>query len=167
VPVASQFRRTLQVVNFVLGWVALVLVSLALVSFLIVRPLNETNNHLHVIDHGERTMATITSKQVGWTHISDGPDPYAEIHYTFAISSEQPKSGKYVFYFTAGDDLQPGDQIEIAYERQMPEMNVPIRARSNEGLSGPSFLGSVFLFCVFGLFWFLTVRWAWNTWRLY
>lgn len=164
-PVRSQSHRTLQAVNFAMGWAALALIPLILVSFFIVKPLNETNNRLHVIDHGERTMATITSKQVGTTEIGESRDPYAEINYTFATSSGQLQSGEYVFYFTTSNDLRVGDQIEIAYNRQTPEINLPIRARNSEGVGGSRFLYFVFLFSVFGLIWFLMVRWAWKTWR--
>jgi hypothetical protein len=160
-------NRKLRAINLLIGWALLILIPVIFVFFVIVKPLNEANNRLRVIDQGERTMATITSKELGSSEIGDNRDPHAAIDYTFTPLSGQSQTGKYVFSFTTVDDLRVGDKIEIAYDPQAPDINLPVRARNSESThASPFFLiGFIPLFSILGFFWFFVVKKACKTWR--
>jgi hypothetical protein len=149
------------------GALATILLALGFI-FLGLWTMRSSRENLSALSYGERTTGTIISKELGYDYyIVDS----VTIKYTFTPSSGQELVDIYQFrpiiekYF---EDLHVGDLIEIAYDKQDPTINLPVRGSRFEetDASGVIWFTVVPSSLFFGFVTFFLGRSARKAWRL-
>ena len=150
-----------------MGWGVLALLPLLLAYFFIYAGLmaeDRRQEKLYVLNHGERTMGIIISQKYIPSVHEDESDTYV-VKYTFTLPSGQEVIGYYDFYDTIPSGWNVGDQQVIAYNRQNPNVNVPVSAGYKDK-SGELWFATILGSLVFGGFAFLFGLMAWKSWKL-
>ena len=112
-----------------IGWTALTLLTLSIALYLLFYGLHDIelrNEKLSVLNSGECTTGTITSKEVNIYENTDS----VEIKYTFTLSSGNEVVGEYYIFYASADrvsDLHTGDKILVAYDERNTDMNLPVK----------------------------------------
>ena len=112
-----------------IGWTALTLLTLSIALYLPFYGLHDIklrNEELSVLNSGEYTTGTITSKEV---NIYDNTDS-VQIKYTFTLSSVNEVVGEYYIGYADADmvsDLHTGDKILVAYDERNTDINLPVK----------------------------------------
>lgn len=145
-------------------WITLALIPLLFVCFLVYAGLRaEDTRHekLSVIKDGERTMATIISRNV--FHYATEGDSFV-IKYTL-LANELSFSGSIDFHDSVPSGWNVGDQILVVYDRQNPNMNVPVEYENDDSMFGAWICVILFSLICCGLTILFGYK-AWESWKL-
>ena len=157
-----------------IGWTVLALLPLLFALFTIMGGWNYENNRqelLSILSNGERAVGDIISQKV-WSdyEVGAGSYYYYLIEYTFTLPSGQETFGKYTFsdphVRSIVDELDVGDRIEIAYDKQNPTLNLPVNAEPKVRDSAGAWLSLIITLLCSGLLAFFSCRKAWHLWNL-
>ena len=147
-----------------IGWIACALLTLLFALFTIYAILKageRNQDKLSVLNRGERTTATIISQKSvagSW----DDPSDTTSFGYTFSLSSGQEVIGGYQS-IAIPSGWHVGDHIVIAYDRQNPDINVPVDV-GDVNDSGYFWFAAILASLVFGGLTFFFGYKAWETW---
>jgi len=116
-----------------IGWTVFALVTLLIAAsspVLCLQKIGSNRDNLSALNQGERTTGTIISKEVSFGSGTTLSPDSVKIKYTFTLSSGQEVVGGY--YIRSADvkwvsDVDAGDQIQIAYDKQNPSINLPVK----------------------------------------
>jgi len=149
-----------------IGWAALALFNVLFMLFIIYAILKaEERNQdtMLVLDQGERTTGTII-RQKSIPGSWDENDLYV-VRYTFILPSGQEVIGTYQFDGAIPSGWNVGDQQEIAYDQQNPNLNVPVSAGYHDK-SGEFLFLAILGFLAFSGLVFLFGFMSWKSWKL-
>lgn len=124
-----------------------------------------TYDKLSALNHGERTTGTIISQKYIPSVHEDEPDTYV-VKYTFPLPSGQEVIGSCDFDDTIPSGWNVGDRQVIAYDRQNPDVNVPVNAGYENEQPGEYWFAAILASLVFGGLAFFFGFMAWKSWKL-
>ena len=154
-------KRKLQAIRW--GVLALLPLLFGLFTIYAILKVEERNQDiLSVLDQGERTTGTIISQKYIPSVHDDEPDTYV-VKYTFSRPSGQEVIGYFDFDDAVPSGWNVGDQQVIAYDRQNPNVNVPVSA-GYEDKSGEFWFLAILTALMFGGLTFFFGYKAWETW---